>query len=101
MMWISPLPDGWQGINSQEKAISWIYARDVESTVFLVKQVNTEDLIGLLILNENEYTNGGHADLKLGYLLNEIYWGKGFGSELVSGLVNWCKIDGTIRFLTD
>ena len=30
------------------------------------------------------------TDIRLGYLLSEGSWGKGFASELVQGFVNWC-----------
>lgn len=38
-------------------------------------------------------------DLHIGYLLGESYWAKGYGSELIKGLVDWAYSDKHIRSL--
>ena len=31
------------------------------------------------------------GELRLGYMLDESVWGKGYATELISGFVSWCK----------
>jgi len=41
-----------------------------------------------------------YYDLRFGYLLAEKVWGKGLGTELIEGLLNWCKKQGNIRSIS-
>mmetsp|Transcript_20619 Transcript_20619/g.49067 ORF Transcript_20619/g.49067 Transcript_20619/m.49067 type:complete len:167 (+) Transcript_20619:1-501(+) len=86
------LPPDWQGEYDKARASTWIKDRDAESSVFLVSEKSSEP-IGLVIL----FSEG--RDVRLGYLLAESTWGKGFGSELVEGICKWCR-DSDIRSLT-
>ncbi len=89
------LPSSWQGKYSRERADQWIHDRDGEDATWLVVEKTAQEAVGLLILSgTDEY---GH--LRLGYLLKESAWGNGYASELVSGLVDWCR-ENRIRSLT-
>ena len=33
----------------------------------------------------------GRTEVRIGYLLSESAWGKGFATELVGGFVAWCR----------
>ena len=58
------------------------------------------DLIGFLFLSEAVHPQSKSLDLRLGYLLAEMVWGRGLGSELIKGLVVWCQKSGGINSLT-
>ena len=86
------LPDSWRGAYTRERASEWVKDRDEEGTTLLVIDKNTRQCVGLMILNAAPIENGnGRMELRLGYLLSESAWGKGFASELVEGLVQWCR----------
>jgi ribosomal-protein-alanine N-acetyltransferase len=46
--------------------------------------------IGLVILFEEAAVGAPGVDVRLGYVLAESAWGRGYGSELVEGFVRWC-----------
>ena len=94
------LPKGWQAIDIQEKALNWIKERDDESSVFLIELLSSEEIIGFLFLNEIFNIKNKFSELKIGYLFSEKFWGKGFGSELIGGLVEWSKMDGNIKMIS-
>lgn len=93
------LPDGWQGIDDINKAISWINNRDEESEFLTVQQLSSLDVVGFLFLYESTDSGSG-IDLRLGYLLSESAWGKGFGTELIKGLVEWCEKQNDIKSIS-
>jgi RimJ/RimL family protein N-acetyltransferase len=80
------LPPSFQMEQTEEIVSSWITNRAAESDVFLVKLQQSKTLIGLLIL-VNDQISGPTSKVHIGYLLSQSAWGKGFASELVSGLV--------------
>lgn len=87
------LPDSWQSISSEEEALRWKEERELESSLFSVRLLSDESLIGLIIIYEEEDQNNNY-DLMFGYLLSEEVWGKSYGSELIRGLVDSClKLD--------
>ena len=64
----------------------WMSEREAESDVYLVCTKEDEDIIGLLIvaLVSNESVR---KSVHIGYLFGEPYWGQGYATELVHGLV--------------
>ena len=60
----------------------WIDARDAESDIYMIREIGTDAIIGLMFL-----TPPFNNDIHLGYLLGQTAWGKGYASELLSGLV--------------
>ncbi len=80
------LPPSWQGKYSKERAQAWIKERDAEGSTLLVIEQSTKRPIGLVILHREP----NRKTYRLGYLLKESAWGKGFASELIQGLVDWC-----------
>lgn len=90
------LPPDWQDLDDREKASIWINDRNEESDAFTIKLTDTNEIVGLLLLTEiGDQTT--LADLRLGFFLSEQFWGKGIASELISGLVEWCRQDGGVR----
>lgn len=81
------LPPIWQGPYNLSRARQWIKERDKEGVTLLAVDTASEQAIGMIILFESDAS----GNLRLGYLLNESAWGKGFASELVGGFVSWCR----------
>lgn len=61
----------------------WIDTQDAESDVYLIREMTTGIIIGLMFLTP-PYNN----DIHVGYLFGRSSWGKGYASELISGLVS-------------
>ena len=89
------LPDGWQNLNTQKMAEKWIHDRKKDSKFYGIIRTETRKIIGFLFLYP-ENLSIESSELRLGYLLNESIWGKGFGSELIKGLVEWGRSTGAI-----
>lgn len=66
---------------------AWVRDRAAESTVLTLRNRDSGDLLGLLIL-ACFASDQAAATLQLGYLLGETAWGKGYASELLQGLVD-------------
>jgi ribosomal-protein-alanine N-acetyltransferase len=95
-----PMPTGWQGQYTAERAERWIAERDRDGPTLLVSERATGQAIGLMILHETSTAGGSGIDARLGYLLSEPAWGTGLGSELVSGFVAWCRGSPLVRSIT-
>ena len=67
---------------SDQNIDQWIDARDAESDIYLIREIGTDVLFGLMFL-----TPPFNNDIHLGYLLGQPAWGKGYASELLAGLV--------------
>lgn len=93
------LPDNWQEMNSTNDSYKWIEDRHEESTLLTVRILSTDELVGLIFLFEPETEEKDH-DLMFGYFLSEEIWGKGYGTELIKGLVDWCKNSRRIKSLS-
>ena len=48
-------------------------------------------MVGFLFLNGEYSSDPNLIDVRLGYLLSEETWGRGLGSELIKGLIDWCR----------
>jgi RimJ/RimL family protein N-acetyltransferase len=95
------LPPDWQGDYSEQRARAWIAERDAESPTLLVTERGTGTTVGLVILFGQARRSEAPAavslvDVRLGYVLAEAQWGRGFASELVAGLVAWCRDEPSI-----
>lgn len=91
------LPDGWQNISSEPDVERWLQSRIEESCFLVIKQKDTE-IIGFLLLYPEQKEHS--TIIHLGYLLGESHWGKGYATELISGLVDWCKKEKDIVRIT-
>jgi len=90
------LPVSWHGDFSEDRAREWIAERDAESPTLLVTERETGSVVGLLILADEPHDDGG-SDLRIGYVIGELYWGHGYGSEMVQGLVSWARSQRDVR----
>ena len=94
------LPSAWQGDYTVSRAREWIRERDQEGTTLLVIDNSTKEPVGLVILIEVDSKNAiDGIEVRVGYLLAESAWGKGLATELVKGLVEWCRTQSTIATL--
>ncbi len=84
------LPEPLRLAKGVDPIAGWIAARNSESDVFTVRDKSTHALFGLLILAAS-FEPGYPLEIRLGYLLAEQTWGKGIATELVKGLVLWCR----------
>ncbi|MDE1463673.1 GNAT family N-acetyltransferase [Spartinivicinus poritis] len=84
------LPADWQNIHTDDHAKNWIKARDSEGVTLLIIEKQTNIPIGLFILTKDEDLSC-EAALRIGYILEEPAWGKGFASELIEGFIVWCS----------
>lgn len=82
------LPEGWQAINTRDKAYKWLQTMQKESKFYLVKQ--NKNIIGFLFLYETPLENK-KIELRIGYLLAKESWGNGYATELIQGLLQHCK----------
>ncbi|WP_051560072.1 GNAT family N-acetyltransferase [Marinobacterium jannaschii] len=92
------LPPSWQGSYTLERAEAWIAERDDEGVALLAIEKSSGNAIGIILLFEAAKDKDG-SDLRLGYMLGESSWRKGFASELVNGFVAWCQ-DNKIKSVT-
>lgn len=65
---------------------SWVAARLTESVLYSVSEVSRETIVGLMILAQTAEP-GDTPTLRLGYLFAKSVWGRGYGTELVAGLL--------------
>ena len=91
------LPASWHGRYSVERARGWIKARDAEGTVLLVVEESSRRAIGLLLLTEIGTADG--LDIRVGYVVAEPFWHRGFASEVVAGLVAWSRAQPLVASL--
>lgn len=92
------LPSEWQKITNYEEASYWWQQCLAESTFLSIKLKSNNEIIGFVFLYEDE-VKLMQVDLHIGYLLGEPYWAKGYGSELINGLVKWAYSDTDIHSL--
>jgi ribosomal-protein-alanine N-acetyltransferase len=84
------LPEVWRGEYSEDRAAKWLDALDREAATLLVLDRSSKNPIGLIILFENSAEHS-RCRVRVGYILAETAWGKGYATELLRGLVSWCR----------
>ena len=94
------LPAPWQGEYTLARATGWIADRDSEGATLIIIERSTNQAVGLIILFESSLESGTDGvDVRLGYLLAESAWGKGYASEASEGFVSWCRNKAAIRLV--
>ncbi|MCE2481881.1 MAG: GNAT family N-acetyltransferase [Alphaproteobacteria bacterium] len=89
------LPEVLHVGQERDAIVQWIAARNAEAEVLTVRDRKRSTLLGLLILAEMPEEDGSRS-VHLGYFLAEDAWGKGYATELVSGLVEYQKSRGSV-----
>jgi ribosomal-protein-alanine N-acetyltransferase len=65
-----------------------------KSRLFMVKYTGTNTTVGFVFVFV-----GNDSDAHIGYLLGELYWGKGYATELLKGLIDFFKHENKIKRL--
>ncbi|AEF56309.1 GNAT family N-acetyltransferase [Marinomonas posidonica] len=88
------LPEEWANIDSQSKADTWLKQRLSEGDLFLVSKKACNTFVGLLLIYGFEQGKKDQ-DVRIGYVISDEFWGKGFASELIKALISkLSKIEG-------
>ena len=85
------LPEPWHGPYSRSRAARWIQDRDAEGTTLLVEDRSSAEPIGLVLLHDSSQVGDSSTELRLGYLVAEAYWGRGYATELLNGFIRWTR----------
>ncbi len=93
------LPPQWAGRYSLERAAAWIAERDGESPTALAVERDSGEPVALMMLFEVP-TERPSVDVRIGYLVDEAWWGRGVATELVQGLVDWAQLEPLVETLT-
>lgn len=87
---LAPLPPPLQAV---EPFAAWAAARAAESEVFIARRGG--EVVGLLIIATDR--SDEVPAVRLGYLIAAPFWGQGFASELLEGLV--ASLRGPVRLV--
>ena len=79
------LPPTWGGF-SRARAPAWIAERHREGTMFLVEAKDPGNAVGLFMFFPGGATRH-RGEVRLGYVLAESAWGRGYATELLQGFV--------------
>ena len=93
------LPAAWQGEYTVNRARQWIEERDREGLTLLAVARATGAAVGLVIIHQAPIEASPGIELRIGYMLGEVAWGTGLGTELVRGLVGWARDNGVVSIL--
>jgi ribosomal-protein-alanine N-acetyltransferase len=86
------LPPGWCVHHDLDRAEAWVRERQAEGIALFLADRTSGDALGFLFLFEDPSRDA--PTLRLGYLLRESAWGRGLASELLEGLITWCRRHG-------
>ena len=79
------LPDHQQPIEGPRGALEWINTMANECELLVVQTKSNNQVIGFLLLYQD--LSSSKLQIRIGYLLGEKYWHKGYASELIKGLI--------------
>jgi RimJ/RimL family protein N-acetyltransferase len=91
---VGSLPPYFQNVNSISSAREWLKQIVSDGRLFVVKLVGESKAIGFVFLSTE---NSG--DTHIGYLLAESYWGKGYATEILKGLIDFIKSEDQVTRL--
>ncbi|WP_199611657.1 GNAT family N-acetyltransferase [Flocculibacter collagenilyticus] len=92
------LPESWQHIDSNQKVCTWLQHRIADGYMLSIRRKDTGEVIGLLFLHQNKDALQD-GSLQIGYLLGDKHWGYGYASEMLLGLIAFCKKNKDINVL--
>lgn len=91
---VENLPPYFRNIHSLSDAQKWLEKMLSESRLFVVRHTGTNTIIGFIFVFV-----GNDVEAHIGYLLGESYWGKGYATELLKGLIDFIKHENKIKLL--
>ncbi len=83
------LPPSFQFDPGSGDIAAWLEARAAEADLCTVQDRTSGLVVGLLVLHANNEEEP--VSLNIGYLFARSEWGRGLATELVGGLVDWCR----------
>jgi RimJ/RimL family protein N-acetyltransferase len=83
---VKPLPNDWQGITTANKALEWLRLRLAECELQAIALRSSAEVIGFVFVYHQ-----GDDEHHIGYLLGEAFWGRGYASEVLLGLVEYYR----------
>jgi ribosomal-protein-alanine N-acetyltransferase len=75
--------------------ISYYYNQNINFNIWAVIELNTNVFIGICGVYENE-----KKEFEIAYRLREHFWGKGYGRETASALIQYCFEEMNLETLT-
>jgi len=91
---VENLPPYFHNVDSTSSAQEWLTQIMSEGRLFIVQLTGESKTIGFIFLStENE------GDAHIGYLLGESYWGKGYATEILKGLIDFIGSENKITRL--
>ena len=97
------LPPAMKGVTTMYRAYQWIQERDEEGAVCLLhprQDGNKIDILGFLFLVEFPDIERNKSELRVRFILDKEIWGRGLGSELIFGLVEWASKDEIVQVIS-
>jgi len=91
---VGSLPPYFQNVNSIASARGWLKQVVSDGRLFIVKRIGESKAIGFVFLSTE---NSG--DTHIGYLLAESYWGKGYATEILKGLIDFIESEDQVTRL--
>lgn len=79
------LPPSWQG-ELLPTPLEWVAIRDEEGSFFLVEEKSGGGIVGLFMFFPRE-VEVNTDEVRIGYVMGEEAWGKGYATEIVQGFV--------------
>ncbi len=86
---VEHLPPYFHDLGTRADIQQLLTRLDIESRSLLVRETEQGQLLGMAFLSDSQ-----EPDVQLGYLLGEAWWGAGYASELLQGLIPWCRQQG-------
>jgi len=91
---VASLPPYFQSVNSISSAQEWLKHIVSDGRLFVVKRIGKSKAMGFVFLSTE---NSG--DTHVGYLLGESFWGKGYATEILKGLIDYIKSEALVTRL--
>ena len=101
------LPPYIQAVSDAESALQWLEQTLEESQFIAIRSSEDDALVGFFLLyvevdalRERQPHYAPRYALRLGYVVAETFQGKGMASEMIAGLVTWCRASGVVSSLS-
>ena len=91
---VGNLPPYFQNVNSIASAQEWLNHVVSDGRLFIVKPIGDSKAIGFVFLSTENC-----ADTHIGYLLGESFWGKGYATEILKGLIDFIESEDQVTRL--
>lgn len=91
---VDSLPPYFQDVKTISSAQGWLEQVISDGRLFVVRHIDESQTIGFAFLS-TENTGDTH----IGYLLGETYWGKGYATEILKGLIDFIEREGQVARL--